>query len=139
MDIQIKPYLECNKKVSYRINFYNHPSEFPTFHISNEQLTRSVRFSVDITSKRHLQPFIPPRSQKQTTIGMPRDIEIPCGNCKQTYIGQTNGGINVNREDHQISIRSKKTTSSLVQHMMVTEDSLNFNGTMTLANMENHH
>lgn len=62
--------------------------------------------------------------------------EIPCLDCDQTYIGQTNRRVNVRKEEHQNSVRKNEKTSSLAQHVSATSHNIDFQNTKVLANIE---
>ena len=62
--------------------------------------------------------------------------EIPCRDCSQSYIGQTNRRINVRRDEHANAVAKDERTSSLAQHVKATGHTIEFEKTKILANIE---
>lgn len=62
--------------------------------------------------------------------------EIPCGDCSQTYVGQTGRYMSTRLKEHRRAVDHLETTSSLAQHVTATGHSIDFEGMEALTSIE---
>jgi hypothetical protein len=61
--------------------------------------------------------------------------EVPCGDCNQTYIGQTGRNMTARLQEHRLAVRRDHTTSSLAEHVRENEHLINFSGMRCLSSV----
>lgn len=61
--------------------------------------------------------------------------ELPCMDCPETYIGQTNRRISTRIQEHKNTLKHK-TSSSLTQHYLETGHRIDFDNARTIASIQ---
>lgn len=59
--------------------------------------------------------------------------EIPCGSCTKTYVGQTNRRVSSRIYEHKIAVRNKDKSSTLAQHVIEHNHTIDFDSSVVLA------
>ena len=100
-----------------------------------------------VLRKNNITPIFKPQKTIANILGNPKDkielenhgvYSIPCADCDQTYIGQTNRRISTRVQEHKNSLRNKQTTSALFQHHQATGHKIDFNRSREIASIENY-
>ena len=63
---------------------------------------------------------------------------IPCKDCPEKYVGQTNRRISARVREHELSIINKQITSALFQHHHHTGHNIDFENTRTIAKLTHY-
>ena len=77
--------------------------------------------------------FLPKQKGKdQDKMNKKLIYRIPCNNCDQYYYGETGREKTIRMKEHQANIKKLKDTSELVQHILKTKYTFDFNNVETI-------
>jgi hypothetical protein len=64
--------------------------------------------------------------------------KIPCKDCNQVYVGQSNRRVSTRIAEHQLSVKKRDKVSALSIHNINTGHSIDFDNSKTIATTYNH-